>query len=77
MKLLSKAYDERVESTNVLVEVTMKEYLSFAPKLIERNNEFQRRRVRESGKIYSLLKDDLKKKCVIPPIVLAYTDDFG
>ncbi len=75
MKLLSKAYDERVESTNVLVEVTMKEYLSFAPKLIERNNEFQRRRVRESGKIYSLLKDDLKKKCVIPPIVLAYTDD--
>jgi len=77
MKLLSKLYDERVESTNVLVELTTKEYLSFAPRLIERNNEFQRRRVRQSGKTYSLLKDDLKRKCVIPPIVLACTDDLA
>lgn len=77
MKVLSKLYDERVESTNVLVELTTKEYLSFAPALLKRNNEFQRRRVRQSGKIYSLLKEDLKRKCVIPPIVLAYTDDLA
>ncbi len=75
MKLLSKSYDERVESTNVLVEVTIKEYLRFAPKLIEkRNNEFQRRRVRAAGRIYSLLKEDLGKGCIVPPIVLAHTD---
>ena len=76
MKLLSKSYDERVESSNILVEVTIKEYLRFAPKLIEKNdNEFQRRRVGATGRIYSLLKEDLGKGCIVPPIVLACTDD--
>ncbi|WP_269997960.1 hypothetical protein [Arthrobacter sp. B2a2-09] len=37
-------------------------------------NEFQRRRVSSSKTVYSLLKDDMRRGCVIPPLVLALTE---
>jgi hypothetical protein len=40
-------------------------------------NEFQRRRVKSSSTVYSLLKKDLLEGCIVPPIVLALSDkDF-
>ena len=57
---------------NLYVETTFGEYLSFADKIIK-NNELQRKRVKTSKSVYALLKDDLKKGCVMPPLVLAVT----
>ena len=71
MKAISILHDARIGANNVLVELTAGEYLDFA-KLILKNNEFQRRRVKASPTLYSLLKDDLLRGCILPAIVLAY-----
>ena len=74
MKLMSKICDARINSWNLYVDATFGEYLGFAKKIIS-NNEFQRKRVRTSKSVYSLLKNDLKRGCVMPPLVLAITGD--
>lgn len=71
---MSKIIDNRINSCNLYVETTFGEYLSFARDIIK-NNELQRKRVRASKSVYSLLKNDLKKGCVMPPLVLAITGD--
>ena len=70
MKLLSTIYDDFLKADNVLFESTIEEYLYVARKIIA-NNKYQRNRVRNSTSIYSLLRNDLKKLCTIPTIVLA------
>ena len=72
MKIMSKIYDQRINSWNLYVESTFGEYLKFAKKIIE-NNELQRKRVKTSKTIYSLLKSDLQRGCIMPPLVLALT----
>lgn len=72
MEIMSRIYDHRINSMNLYVETTFGEYLSFADKIIK-NNELQRKRVKTSKSVYALLKDDLKKGCVMPPLVLAVT----
>ena len=59
----------------MLAECSFEEYLSFA-KMIKDNNAFQRKRVKTSKTVYSLLKEDLKQGCVIPPIVLAISKNI-
>jgi soluble cytochrome b562 len=71
MKKLSELEDKRINSKNFLIEMTIQEYLQFA-EVILKNNPFQRKRIAKN--VYSLLKDDLKKGCIIPPIVLALTN---
>lgn len=71
MELISTLHDGRIDAKNVLVLVSISEYLAIA-KEIMRNNEFQRRRVKSSPTIYSLLKEDIMRGCVMPPIVLAF-----
>lgn len=61
--------DERIEAHNALVEMTIGDYLQFAGKIID-SNDFQRKRVIRS-KIKEILKEDLLRNCLIPPIVLA------
>ncbi len=39
------------------------------------NNEFQRKRVKSSSSVYSLLKSDLQKGCLIPTIFLALEEN--
>ena len=73
MKIISRIEDRRISSTNIFVEITYKDYLSFSKKIID-NNDLQRKRVKSSKTVYSLLKDDLKEGCIIPPIVLAISD---
>lgn len=70
MEIKSRANDYRINCLNLYVETTFGEYLSFARNIIN-NNEFQRSRVRTSKSVYSLLRNDLKEGCIIPPIVLA------
>ena len=70
MEIMSIIEDLRINSWNLYVESTFGEYLKFARKIID-NNELQRKRVKTSKTIYSLLKNDLKKGCVMPPLVLA------
>ncbi|RYE40240.1 MAG: hypothetical protein EOP48_24910, partial [Sphingobacteriales bacterium] len=69
MKVISFIPDRRIEATNVLIELTISEYLTFAREILD-NNEYQRKRVIKST-IQELLKADLIKGCTIPPIVLA------
>ncbi|MEG1131303.1 MAG: hypothetical protein RSD77_03220 [Romboutsia sp.] len=73
MNIISRIYDNRINSENVFIEIKCKDYLSFSQKIID-NNELQRKRVKSSKTVYSLLKDDLKEGCIIPPIVLAISD---
>ena len=74
MKIISTLYDGRINARNLLIEATAGEYLVIAKQILL-NNEFQRRRVKSSPTLYSLLKDDLLRGCVIPPIVLAFGGD--
>ncbi len=76
MKAISELKDERIDSTNYLFEISVKEFLDISKDIIK-ENEFQRRRVKASKTIYSLLKSDLQKGCLIPPIVLALTHTGG
>ena len=73
MNVLSFIPDHRIQSTNVLIELTIEEYLVFAEYILD-NNEYQRKKVIK-GKIQELLKTDLLKGCTIPPIVLAVKKD--
>lgn len=72
MKIASHLYDARIEASNVLVEMSISEYENLV-KGVLRNNIFQRKRVRSSKTVYALLKHDLMRECVIPPVVLALT----
>ncbi len=63
-----------LEANNVLVEMTVGEYLKIGVRILD-NNPYQRKRVSRSSTIYSLLGNDLKKFCTIPTIVLALTDE--
>ncbi|WP_458408259.1 hypothetical protein [Anaerotignum sp.] len=67
---MSKVFDNRISSSNIYVETTFREYLGFAKKIIS-NNDLQRKRVKTSKTVYSLLKTDLKRGCIMPPLVLA------
>ncbi|WP_026967510.1 hypothetical protein [Algoriphagus terrigena] len=76
MKIQSILLDERIGAANVLVDLTIKEYLAVASDITD-NNEFQRRKVIKS-KIKEILREDLLKGCSIPPIVLSIkTDSLG
>lgn len=74
MKVLSVIYDGLLDANNVLIEMTVKEYLDIGLKILN-NNQYQRKRVSRSSSIYSMLGSDLKKLCTIPTIVLALTDN--
>jgi len=77
MKLLTTFNDNKISAKNHLIEMTIGEYILFAEDIVKKN-ELQRRRVKTANKSYSLLKDDIKTGCVIPPIVLAiFPSDNG
>jgi hypothetical protein len=74
MQILSKVFDHRIKAYNILTEISISEYLEIA-KIILGNNPFQRKRLKSSSSIYSLLKQDLKLGCTIPPLVLALSNE--
>lgn len=76
MEIKSILPDSKVAADSILIEISIREYLKLA-KEIFKTNSFQRKRVRNSRTVYSLLKADLLAGCVMPPIVLAYTQPTG
>ena len=76
MKIISTLTDSRIESTNLMVEVSVGDYLGLVENSLN-NNEYQRRRVRSSNTVYSLMKRDFVDGCILPPIVLALRDGTG
>ena len=77
MEVLGNAIEDfRIKAKNFLVEISLKEFYLLSKDILH-NNEYQRKRVGSSNTVYSLLKDDLKKGCLIPPIVLAYPEEVN
>lgn len=78
MKILTTTHDAKITANNHLIEMSIGEYSTIAKDILH-NNDLQRKRVKTANRSYSLLKDDIKVGCVIPPIVLAIfpTDKQG
>ena len=75
MKLLGSGINDfRINSTNFMLEMTLLEYYNLSKNILD-NNDYQRRRVKSSTSVYSLLREDLKRGCLMPPIVLALKAD--
>lgn len=68
--ILSRIVDEKIEALNVLAEIKVGDYLQIAKYIIS-DNEMQRKKVKSSKTVYSLLRNDLREGCTIPPIFLA------
>lgn len=64
--------DKKVNSKNIQFTIDIKNYVELSKQIIS-NNPFQRNKVSRSGSVYTLLKEDILKGCIIPPIVLAST----
>jgi hypothetical protein len=73
MEAVSLLHDGRIHADNVLFDYSIGEYLD-AIRAAVGKNPYQRKRVASSKSIYTLLREDVVKGCVIPPIVLALTN---
>lgn len=73
MNILSIIPDGLLNADNILIEMTIGEYLRIAHKILD-NNPYQRRRVERSTTVYSMLNKDLQQLCTIPIITLAFYD---
>lgn len=69
MRSLTLTHDARINASNFLIELNIEEYLKIADRAL-RKNEYQRRRVKSASSVYALLKEDIQKGCIMPPIVL-------
>jgi len=74
-KITYTLLDKKVNSQNIQFVMDIASYAELAGNIIE-NNPYQRNRVSKSGSIYSLLKEDILKGCIVPPIVLASTSQL-
>lgn len=75
MKIGNYLLDKKVNGVSVTLVMTIKEYWSISDKILKKN-EFQRRKVRTGQNVYKLLQDDLVSGCIMPPIVLATSEEF-
>lgn len=76
MNFNSWLIDTKINGLNVAVEMTIGEYAELANAILA-SNEFQRRRVKTSGRTYELLRRDLFDGCIMPPLILAVTEHYG
>lgn len=76
MRLTSKLFDKKINAANIQIEIRAKEYVEIARKILNQNI-FQRKRVKNAGSIYSLLKSDIIAGCLIPPVVLSSSEGRG
>lgn len=75
MEVLGKSIvDNRINARNFILEISLKEYYDLSKDVLS-NNEYQRRRVKSSSSVYSLLKEDLRRGCLMPPIVMAISEN--
>ncbi len=66
--------DHKVEAVNVLVELSVGDYLRIAQSILD-DNEFQRKRVIKST-VSRQLKADLQTGCTMPSIILAISEEI-
>jgi hypothetical protein len=74
IKIIDKTTDKFLKTTSILIKISAKDYIEIAENIFQKN-QYQRREVNSSKTIYKLLKRDLLKGCLIPPIVLALQDN--
>lgn len=67
--------DKRINAQNYIIQLSLGEYYNLIKDRLN-DNEYQRKRVRNAGSIYDLLKQDLIKGCVMPPM-LAYCEKYS
>jgi len=68
-------HDNRINADNYMLEMTIGEYFELVQDSLN-DNEYQRKRVRNASSVYNLLKRDLIQGCIMPPIVLAYSEQI-
>lgn len=76
MRIISIIHDGLLNADNILIEMTVREYLNIGERILK-NNPYQRKRVSRSSTVYSLLNTDLQKLCTIPTITLAFSEGCG
>jgi len=76
MNFNSWLFDKKVQGVNVSIDISIGDYWAFAQHVIKKN-ELQRAKVSSRGKPYQLLQRDLIEGCVMPPIILALSQDKG
>lgn len=69
--MMEPIFDKRVNAKDYMIEISIIDYYNLVKDCLN-DNEYQRKRVKNSSSIYSLLKKDLMMGCIMPPIVLAY-----
>ena len=74
MRFDSWLIDSRIRAINVAVEFSVGEYWDLAEEILLRN-DLQRKQVKSAGKTYELLRRDLLDGCIMPPIILALSED--
>eukprot|EP01012_Entosiphon_sulcatum_P049635 TRINITY_DN68286_c0_g1_i1.p1 TRINITY_DN68286_c0_g1~~TRINITY_DN68286_c0_g1_i1.p1 ORF type:complete len:430 (+),score=21.82 TRINITY_DN68286_c0_g1_i1:128-1417(+) len=74
MHFNSVLIDKKIKGINIGLDLTIGEYLRVSESILE-SNPFQRRQVTSRGKPYALLRRDLIDGCVMPPIILAVTEN--
>jgi hypothetical protein len=72
MTVTNKIHDNKINADNYIINVSIEDYYDLIKEHLN-DNEYQRKRVKNSKSIYSQLKSDLIEGCIMPPIVLAYT----
>ena len=71
--MMNYIHDSRINANNYMLEMSIGEYFELVEGCLN-DNEYQRKRVRNASSVYSLLKKDLIQGCIMPPIVLAYSE---
>ena len=71
----NKIKDKRINAVNYTFTMKIVDFYDMVKDILN-DNEYQRRRVKNSKTIYKLLKEDLAKGCIMPPIVLAFKKDI-
>lgn len=73
MRIISIIHDGLLNADNIMLEMTVREYLNIGERILK-DNPYQRKRVSRSSTVYSLLNTDLQKLCTIPTITLAFSE---
>lgn len=76
MRIISIIHDGLLNADNIMLEMTVREYLNIGARILK-GNPYQRKRVSRSSTVYSLLNTDLQKLCTIPTITLAFSEGCG
>lgn len=76
IEISNKIKDQRINAVNYTFIMKIGDFYDMVKDILN-ENEYQRRRVKNSKTIYKLLKEDLAKGCIMPPIVLAFKKEIN